>query len=136
MTKGRHTAGDLAGFMRDYHAATTEHPLVARYRTWLFRDASGDHVVSTGIKPLDGMASLFTILSADKYAGYASQVVRKLCEIADARGVTLDLLATPIGRGGLSKSDLVKWYKRRGFEVVRAGEPVMRRPPRCVEDRR
>lgn len=118
--------------MRDYFAATHTHPLVEHYRLWVVRDAAGDHAVSTSVRLLNDAAYLSTILSPDKRAGHASTVLRSLCDLADQHHVVLTLLPTPIGKGGLSKSDLVKWYRRHGFRIAHRGLSEMRRDPRAA----
>ncbi|KCZ47781.1 hypothetical protein [Hyphomonas sp. CY54-11-8] len=47
--------------------------------------------------------------------GEASRAVDDILKQADAEGLTVFLTADPVGSGGLSKSQLEAFYKRRGF---------------------
>lgn len=64
---------------------------------------------------------------AQRGQGHASNLLRRICEMADEVGVTLSLMAEPKARKiGLVQSQLVKWYRRHGFK----GEcDKMIRPP-------
>lgn len=49
--------------------------------------------------------------------GHASQLLERICSLADKVGVTLTLRAEPKARRiGLVQEELVEWYGRYGFE--------------------
>jgi GNAT superfamily N-acetyltransferase len=55
--------------------------------------------------------------SEQRGEGAASKTLERLCEMADARGVTLFLEVEPFGPyDGPSTKELVSWYRRFGFE--------------------
>lgn len=59
--------------------------------------------------------------------GHASQLLRRICSLADEIGVTLSLKAQPKARKiGLVEEQLVEWYRRHGFE---GDQHRMTRPP-------
>lgn len=58
-----------------------------------------------------------------------SAMLRRLCDVADAEG--LSLVLTPLSSGGLSGPRLIAWYKRYGFNWMTPGKPgIMIRRPR------
>lgn len=66
--------------------------------------------------------------------GHASELLRRICSLADEVEVTLSLRAEPKARKiGLRQAKLVEWYRRNGFE----GEwDKMTRLPRATGSRR
>ena len=58
--------------------------------------------------------------------GLASRLLREIIEDADGDGVTLEV--HPMPSGGLTRKELVSWYKRYGFDWERSriapGDPV------------
>ena len=58
--------------------------------------------------------------------GIGSKILDKVCLEADEEQAVLEL--HPVPSGGLTKTQLVKWYKRRGFVSERSG--VLRRYPK------
>lgn len=127
--KGRHQggAGDLDGFFADYRAETFVNPINPRERVWVL---PGDHYVVTCVYPFDGRAHLSSIISADRGGGHASNVLDRLCALADRHEIALDLTPKPFGRGGLNKQQLRAWYASRGFQSLRGYAGLLVRPPR------
>jgi hypothetical protein len=70
--------------------------------------------------------------------GYGSALLRQICEDANTEGVVLEVHPTP--SGGLNMTQLLRWYRRYGFEG-HAGVPMLRYPgnwiprPRTPEER-
>lgn len=130
--KGRRTpGGNLDGFMRDYQAATLEHPLNRRARVWIVSEASKEHYIATEIRPFDGKIHIGDFInSVARGAGHASFVLKRICTLADQHRVALDLFPVPCGQGGLGVDALIAWYKRYGF---RGDEDVgmVRQPQRA-----
>jgi len=67
-----------------------------------------------------GFAVLSGINSTGK--GYASEVLRAVCQWADSKGHRLVLC--PIASGELGQDALVSWYERNGFKQDEAGMMV------------
>jgi GNAT superfamily N-acetyltransferase len=69
--------------------------------------------------------------------GYGSMLLRRICEQANNEGVVLQV--HPIPSGGLNMTQLLRWYRRYGFEG-HAGVPMIRYPgqwvpgPRTLEE--
>jgi len=61
--------------------------------------------------------SLEGIASLDKGKGLGKETMTDITNSADELGTTLTLEAKPFGREGLSKEDLINFYKKNGFEV-------------------
>lgn len=61
--------------------------------------------------------ALESIMSLDKNKGAGSAVMKDITAAADALGVKLTLDAKPFGREGLTKQQLVDFYKKNGFKV-------------------
>jgi hypothetical protein len=61
--------------------------------------------------------SIESILSLDKGKGTGKAVMKDITDAADALGVKLTLDAKPFGRDGLSKKQLIDFYKKNGFKV-------------------
>jgi len=61
--------------------------------------------------------SIESILSLDKGKGVGKAVMKDIIDAADALGVKLTLDAKPFGREGLSKEQLIDFYKKNGFKV-------------------
>lgn len=57
--------------------------------------------------------------------GYGSHLLRRICEQANREGVVLEVHPTP--SGGLNMTELLRWYRRYGFEG-HAGQPMIRMP--------
>jgi len=58
-----------------------------------------------------------SILSLDKGKGTGKSVMKDITDAADSLNITLTLDAKPFGRDGLSKKQLIDFYKKNGFEV-------------------
>ena len=62
--------------------------------------------------------------------GYASRLLREVCEAADREGAYIELSILP--SGGLGFSQLNRWYKRYGFVdidyKIHRGHALIREP--------
>lgn len=131
--KGRHAPiGDVEGFMRAYHDATSPHPIERGDRVWVEED--GAWHVTTELYLLDDKICFSSIFSVDRDAGHASKVLKKICALADQYGVVLDLSVSPFGKGGLSKQMIKEWYERHGFLPHRPDGSYLVRQPNKSED--
>lgn len=81
-----------------------------------------------------GRAHISSIITfTHKNNGNASRCLAWLCSLADQLQVSIDLAVQPIKNAGsrdgrnLNKSQLVSWYKRHGFVMIR-GVCMIRRP--------
>ena len=75
-----------------------------------------------------GRVRINSIQSTAKGRGDATRVLKQILDIADRKGVEVELSPEPFGegRGRLSKEDLVDWYSRHGFKPQ--GENMVREP--------
>jgi hypothetical protein len=112
---GRFTEKATA-FMQEWIEGSHAHPFDDRQR--LRRN------VGIEMSPWQGMdqVHLSSIISyGSKGKGEASELMREITQMADEHGVAIDLNAKPIpdagAKGkGLTKAQLVAWYKRHGFK--------------------
>lgn len=80
--------------------------------------------------------SRIQVNEAARGKGEASKVFAEMLAFADEHGQTIALTPDPIGKGGLSKAALTKWYRSHGFvpNKGRAKDYAFResmiRPPR------
>ena len=74
--------------------------------------------VTVEVSNFDGYLWLNSIMTLERGKGYASEVLQKICDIADEFQVTLVLTPVPFGKDKkeiLTTSQLIKWYKKYGF---------------------
>jgi hypothetical protein len=79
----------------------------------------------------DGEAIQIASLEAlEPGRGAGTRAIRRLCELADAHGVTLTLIADPFGkRPKITRAKLMHWYHGFGFRACSVHSYQMRRPP-------
>jgi GNAT superfamily N-acetyltransferase len=77
------------------------------------------------------MVSSIEVAPAHRGRGYASTMLRAVCEDADREGVLLTLAVAPQGFDGLTYEQLLAWYERYGFKGTALEAGVMERKPRC-----
>lgn len=80
----------------------------------------------------DKTATLSSLYSTIPNQGYATELLRTITEHADARKITLDLVAKQFGNSrGMNNKQLVSFYESFGFEFVRGSTAgvFMRRTP-------
>jgi hypothetical protein len=77
----------------------------------------GDAEVTYGVNPTTKTAelTLLRVPDAKRGQGQARAALNVFVQEADANGYTLTLNADPLGKGGLSKAALEKFYKSAGF---------------------
>lgn len=105
-------------FFKDYMEMTHEHPMDRNARLLGYSTVtifkSSDHP--------DTAVWISDIRSLEQGKGNASKALKDICMIADEHGVTLELGAKAYGPKHLTTTQLVDWYKRYGFTVVRKYE--------------
>ena len=103
-------------------------------RELVFLDGEGDPVIGVELHAWHDGIDLQHIRSFQPGAGSASFVLRTVTEIADEHGVPMMLIAkptaTPTGVKGLTKRQLVSWYKRHGFKPWPEYQGMLRREPK------
>jgi len=105
----------LDAFMRDLWAQTTGNPFNNRERVW-------QNKAIIEARPFGGEIHLSFIRSVEQNKGWGTEGLKFLIGLADKHGVSIDLDASPVGEKVLSKSQLIAWYKRHGFEHVKGDE--------------
>jgi GNAT superfamily N-acetyltransferase len=121
----------IAAFIADWESDTTEHPydrdvrLLGKGMAAAMPSIAGHRIYLSGVQAIE------------KEKGHGTAVMRYLCALADKHGVELELRAERFrgAEGGMDTEDLVGWYQRFGFRIVR-GEywtredgPLMIRKP-------
>lgn len=94
------------------------------------RDVIIDDDVIVNANVFDGMVWLNILTISDvRGQGKASKVLDTITQLADQYQVTLALDVKPYGTTkGLNKTQLMAWYKRKGFQKTGWGSE-MTRPP-------
>jgi len=83
------------------------------------------------IRPADkDTVSIESIRAFEMHKGDGGMALRRIVELADKHGVTLQLSPVPFGEGGLTRKQLVDWYKRNGFRLRPEAPFVYERKPR------
>jgi len=125
LTKPAAGSSSTQSFMEDFWAGTHPHPFSNRERLYYFRDNGQDIIVSVELRPFQGQIHLSAIATLPpdlRGRGVASQVLAKLCALADKHGVIIGGTAKPFGSPpGLNKTALLGWYRRAGFTADRYG---------------
>lgn len=68
----------------------------------------------------DGSLYISTVINEQKGNGAASKLMEKIVDMADRYGIRLTLMAMPFSyQKGLNLTDLVAFYERKGFDIVR-----------------
>ena len=105
-------------------------------RSLFFTDGDGTLVVFS----LNHGSAPNSVMIADLHAepqrtGAGSRLMRRLCDKADAMGVTLELSAVPLKTASrIPKPKLREFYKSFGFKPARGADEMLREPkPRIPE---
>lgn len=123
-----------AGFMREYHEATFDHPFDPRIRLHNARNVDQEGWVGLEVRanPDAPSAHISSIISfGSKNKGNASLSLDWLNKLADKHNITMDLFAKAIPNAGhpqgknLTTAKLKEWYARHGFK---GGERMARTP--------
>jgi len=113
----------LNAFMSDYYGMTHPNPIDPRMRVWSYAKADTGEplpLILTEMEPFWGYILFKAIISPEKQGtGQASYILKKITDLADKHGVAMTLTAKPFGTvpNALSKSKLMGWYKRHGWEA-------------------
>ena len=71
-----------------------------------------------------------SVWSSEQGKGLATQALQSITQIADDKNVILSLEAMPIYNKEMSTDELVTFYKKFGFKIIKSGEhPLMIRMP-------
>lgn len=120
-------------FMKELWEITEPHPFMRNERIygWSVIEArrSIDHPINA--------VYIKAIQAVEAGKGHGKEALKMLCELADEHGVTLELNAKPFGQEHLSAKQLVAWYTRSGFTVVRrgnaeSGTDMIRKPHHAI----
>lgn len=94
---------------------------------------SSAEVVNTTIEGADGVLEVVRVWTDPeaRKQGYATKLMKDVCNDADIEGRVLMLNPKPFGRVGLE--DLPKWYARFGFAVIQKKPVLMARMPQIYK---
>jgi GNAT superfamily N-acetyltransferase len=94
------------------------------------RDIIVDDGVVVNANVFDGMVWINLLTMSDvRGQGKATKVLDAIIQLADQHHVTLALDAKPYGTTkGLTKSQLMSWYQRKGFQKTGWGSEMVRTP--------
>lgn len=122
----------LDAFIKDFQAATRQHPFARHLDLW----GSDDQLVGFEVSKFDGKIHLGAIMSfVEKGAGHASAAMKWFTDLADKHNVAIELTVKPIPGAGatnkksLTKSQLKNWYSKFGF-MKSGGDDYMIRQPK------
>lgn len=95
---------------------------LSKYATVETSPISG-HLIINGnvqldINQVDGSWHIISITSLEKNKGYATKAMEAIVQAADNLNIMLQLEATPLDPSGLTKAQLVDFYKKFGFTVT------------------
>lgn len=95
---------------------------LSKYATVETSPISG-HLIINGnvqldINQVDGSWHIISITSLEKNKGYATKAMEAIVQAADNLNIVLQLEATPLDPSGLTKAQLVDFYKKFGFTVT------------------
>lgn len=78
------------------------------------------------IEPGYYLITRINVPKASRGHGLASKLLKEILEDADAEGAVLEI--HPMSSGGLTRKELVSWYRRYGFQWGRSriepGDPI------------
>ena len=137
LKSGRRASAPLDAFMEGYRKVTQINPMWPQTRYW---QGKGIPIIITEVHPIivrderivQNRVILHNIISPEtRGEGGAGAVLDYLTSLADKHGVEIRLSAVPFSTGGtgrkpLTKKQLIRWYKRHGFEDRFPGEPLSR----------
>lgn len=95
---------------------------------------SSAEVVSTTIAGAEGVLEVVRVFTDPeaRQQGYATELLKAICNDADIEGRVLLLNPKPFGRvAGLA--DLAPWYTRFGFAVIQKSPVLMARMPQIYK---
>ena len=136
------TKPGVEGFMEAYLESSKVNPSGGD-RYWQVKRTvekkAYDFIVQTDVRPArritGGKGEEIHIRSISTNApgfGSGTEVMNRILKIADEAGVTVHLDAVPFGYKTLTKTQLMKWYRKFGFKGVRR-TGLMVRAPKAVK---
>jgi GNAT superfamily N-acetyltransferase len=95
---------------------------------------SSAEVVDTTIKGAEGVLELVRVWtdSDSRKQGYATELLKVICNDADIEGRVLMLNPRAFGAGG-GLENLAPWYERFGFAVIQRNPMLMARMPQIYK---
>ena len=88
--------------------------------------AQGKPALFFEVDEREGRLRLRGIRSVEPNSGVGSIVLKRIINIADQHGVTVELTASPYGEGDRISGDKLKdWYKSHGFEEEEGHDPAL-----------
>lgn len=120
------TPGMLA-FWEEYRAGTKE---LHKGSGWSHSLHNDQVVLDLRMDPTQGTIHIVEVKAIDKRTGAGTRALEFLTRLADKHGVTLSLVAQRLGKDGMGQGDLVRWYRRHGFQRHGRHGWDMRRKPR------
>jgi len=97
---------------------------------------SSAEVVTTTIEGAEGVLEVVRVFTDPeaRQQGFATELMKDICNDADIEGQVLLLNPRPFGRvAGLA--DLAPWYARFGFAVIQKSPVLMARMPQIYKTR-
>lgn len=95
---------------------------LSKYATVKTSPISGHLIVNDNVQldinQVDGSWHIISITSLEKNKGYATKAMGAIVQAADNLNIVLQLEATPLDPSGLTKAQLVDFYKKFGFTVT------------------
>jgi predicted GNAT family acetyltransferase len=91
-----------------------------------------NHELPTHLKDVRELVRVWTD-SEFRKQGFATELLKTVCNDADIEGVVLMLNAKPFSTGGLN--DLAPWYQRFGFMTIQKKPHLMARMPAVYKTR-
>lgn len=95
---------------------------LSKYATVKTSPISGHLIVNDNVQldinQVDGSSHIISITSLEKNKGYATKAMEAIVQAADNLNIVLQLEATPLDPSGLTKAQLVDFYKKFGFTVT------------------
>jgi hypothetical protein len=120
------TPGMLA-FWKEYREGTRE---LAKGSGWAHSLHDNAVILDLRMDSTQRAIHIVEIKAVDKGTGAGNRAMQFLTRLADRHDVTLTLVAQRLGKDGMKQGDLVRWYRRHGFQRRGTRGWDMRRKPR------
>jgi SPP1 gp7 family putative phage head morphogenesis protein len=116
-------AGSAGGALEEIHGKYPANPENPKERLLM---AAGKPAVAFEVGEREGRLRLHGIRSLveEEHTGLGSLALRRLTNVADRHGVTMELTASPYGEQRMTGDELRAWYGRHGFEMESGFDPA------------
>lgn len=120
----------LDAFINEYRSETWENPIDPHQRGMTIKDKGVEGYVLLELRKFEGAIHISSIMSTEPKKGFASFVLKQLCEMADKHGVVMTLDPKRFGtrKGDLNNAQLRQWYSRHDFAPSRKYSGMARMP--------